>query len=245
MKLRKEWVLTQDAREKALAKRHLVRGKELTEKTRVLSPLVVGQVVQVQNQRGQHANKWDLSGVVVEVGEFDAYLVKMDGSGRISKRNRQYLRPICAVSDILAERDSLRLTDDQPKSTTVVKDNHLKDNDLPVYPNRCSQDTVLPGYPKRYSPGLGPHTGDVDLDDRLTCTVQDLPGRLVTEGDVAWSGERDRLTAIPAMPLSARAEPTSCGQQQRRVDGGGLNTGTPAEIADGLSSGTDFFPEQQ
>ena len=62
---------------------------------------------------------------------------------------------------------------------------------------------------------------------------------------MAWSGERDRLTAIPAMPLSARAEPTSCGQQQRRVEGGGFNTGTPAETADGLSSGTNFLPGQQ
>lgn len=142
----------------------------------MLSPLVVGQVIQVQNQRGQHANKWDLSGVIVEVGEFDAYLVKMDGSGRISKRNRQYLRPIRAVSDILAERDSLRLTDDQPKKSNVDQDDHLKDNDLPGYSNRCSQGSLrladdqpgstmvshvnvlkynnLPGYPKRCSQGV-------------------------------------------------------------------------------------------
>ena len=94
LKLRPEWILTAQAREKALARRHHARKTDLETKSRPLKPLSVNDVVQVQNQRGNHANKWDLSGTVVQVLDFDAYLIKMDGSGRITKRNRQFLRPI-------------------------------------------------------------------------------------------------------------------------------------------------------
>ena len=66
LKLWKEWVLTKKARELALAKRHLVRGAGWDKHTKVLAELSPGDVVQVQNQVGPHARKWDLSGVVVE-----------------------------------------------------------------------------------------------------------------------------------------------------------------------------------
>ena len=101
LELRKDWVLTKDMREKALAKRHQVRGAQLADKTKDLGVLELGTIVQVQNQSGVHAKKWDLSGVVVEVLGYDSYLVKMDGSGRVSKRNRQFLRPIKTFSELL------------------------------------------------------------------------------------------------------------------------------------------------
>ena len=63
-------------------------------KSKPLTPLDVGTCVQVQNQRGNAPNKWDHSGTIVEVLEFNSYLVKIDGTGRITKRNRQFLRPI-------------------------------------------------------------------------------------------------------------------------------------------------------
>ena len=94
LKLRPEWVLTAELREKALARRHLSRHTDLLSKSRPLKPLELGNVVQVQNQRGQHANKWDLSGTVLEVQGFDSYLIKMDGTGRVTKRRRRFLRPI-------------------------------------------------------------------------------------------------------------------------------------------------------
>ena len=77
LRLRQEWNLTAEMREKALARRHLLRHEDLQSKSRPLRPLMPGDVVQVQNQRGNHANKWDLSGVVVETQPFDAYLIKM------------------------------------------------------------------------------------------------------------------------------------------------------------------------
>ena len=101
LKLRPEWILTSQAREKALAKRHLATRTNLEQHSKPLPPLNIHDVVQVQNQRGSHANKWDLSGQIVEVLPFDAYTVKMDGSGRTTKRNRQFLRPITPFNKTL------------------------------------------------------------------------------------------------------------------------------------------------
>ena len=84
LKIRPEWILTAEMREKALAKHHLSRHTDLLSKSRPLKPLELGCTVQVQNQRGPHANKWDLSGTVVESQPFDSYLVKMDGTGPVS-----------------------------------------------------------------------------------------------------------------------------------------------------------------
>ena len=94
LQLRPEWILTADLREQALARHHQLRHDQLTQHTRELQPLNQGDTVQVQNQTGPHANKWDMSGVIVEVLDHQSYMVKMDGSGRTSKRNRRFLRPI-------------------------------------------------------------------------------------------------------------------------------------------------------
>ena len=62
LQLRAEWVLTREARELALARRHEVRGAELDAHAQPLKPLGIGTVVQVQNQTGHSKNKWDKSG---------------------------------------------------------------------------------------------------------------------------------------------------------------------------------------
>ena len=75
-------------------RRHQLRQDQLSQHTKELQPLQQGDTVQVQNQSGPHSNKWDTSGVIVEVLDYQSYIVKMDGSGRTSKRNRRFLRPI-------------------------------------------------------------------------------------------------------------------------------------------------------
>ena len=68
--------------------------KVLNKHARPLSPFKLGDRVFVQNQSGQHPTKWDKLGTVVEILNFDQYTVKMDGSGRVTKRNRRFLRPV-------------------------------------------------------------------------------------------------------------------------------------------------------
>ena len=46
----------------------------------------------IQNQTGPHPNKWDKSGFIVEVRGNDQYLVKVDGTGRLTLRNRRFIR---------------------------------------------------------------------------------------------------------------------------------------------------------
>ena len=55
-------------------------------------PLAAGNHVRIQNQTGRHPNKWDKTGRVIEVRQFDQYVVRLDGSGRVTLRNRRFLR---------------------------------------------------------------------------------------------------------------------------------------------------------
>ena len=50
--------------------------------------------VQVQNQVGNHPSRWDITGVIVETRPFDQYVVKIHGSGRLTTRNRKFLKKI-------------------------------------------------------------------------------------------------------------------------------------------------------
>ena len=58
--------------------------------------LSVGERVLIQNQCGtpKVAKRWDRSGVVLEVMGYDKYKVKVNSSGRITMRNRQFLRKV-------------------------------------------------------------------------------------------------------------------------------------------------------
>ena len=105
---RPEWRLTMEQRELALARRHTRQEKLLTEHTKKLPDLKPGDVVMVQNQTGRHPMKWDKSGMVIEASPFDQYKVKMDGSGRVSVRNRRFLKqitPFTAVAPPLPGHD--------------------------------------------------------------------------------------------------------------------------------------------
>ena len=80
--------------EEALRIRFAKQLDVLTPHTRQLPLLPPGSTVLLQNQAGPHSKRWDRTGVVVETMPHDQYLVKVHGSGRITVRNRQYLRQI-------------------------------------------------------------------------------------------------------------------------------------------------------
>ena len=79
-------------REKALAKRHTREHEKWDEHTRALPPLKVGDAVFLQNLTGNHPKRWERTGVIVEVRQFHQYVVRVNGSGRVTLRNRQHLR---------------------------------------------------------------------------------------------------------------------------------------------------------
>ena len=57
-----------------------------------MSQLQPGDSVVIQNQNGRFPKKWDKSGNVVEVRGHDQYVVKVAGSGKLTLRNRRFLR---------------------------------------------------------------------------------------------------------------------------------------------------------
>ena len=91
-KPRPEWILTQEEREKLLARRYELMENRLKVGTKVLHKLEVGNILAIQNQTSPRAKKWDKTGVVVEILPFDQYRVKVDGSGQVTLRNQRFLR---------------------------------------------------------------------------------------------------------------------------------------------------------
>ena len=93
-KVHRQWVLQREDRERALAKRAVQNMERLAIGTKNLPPLEIGDNVLVQNQVGNHPSRWDITGIVVEKKSFDQYIIKIDGSGRMTLRNRKFLRKI-------------------------------------------------------------------------------------------------------------------------------------------------------
>ena len=85
---REAWKLKEDA----LRVRFVKTSEKLNQNARNLKDLRVGDRCMVQNQYGNYPLKWDRSGTVVEVLPFNQYRVMIDGSRRVTRRNRKYLR---------------------------------------------------------------------------------------------------------------------------------------------------------
>ena len=88
------WKDAWESKESALRTRLYIQNEHLEKSTRDLAPLKVGDTCHVQNQTGNNPKKWDKTGKVVHIGDNDNYGVKMDGSGRLTHRNRRDLRKI-------------------------------------------------------------------------------------------------------------------------------------------------------
>ena len=114
LQFKDNWQEMLQHREAAMARRYLHRAEELTRQTHQLPPLQLGAAVSVQNQHGNQPLRWDATGTVVEVGEFGKYTVKVDGSGRLTVRNRQFLRPIRTYREAISQpapRDAMASQD--------------------------------------------------------------------------------------------------------------------------------------
>ena len=91
---RPEWRQAAQDRDFMYAKRHILKGEQLTRGSKTLPPLQQGDCVAIQNQTGNQPRQWSQTGVVIEVGPHDSYTISVDGSRTVTKRNRQYLRKI-------------------------------------------------------------------------------------------------------------------------------------------------------
>ena len=87
----KDWVISAKERESALAKRNQKLVEKYDASTRSLPPLCVGMRVVIQSDE-INKKKWLKSGKIVEVLENRQYRIRMDSSGRITLRNRRFIK---------------------------------------------------------------------------------------------------------------------------------------------------------
>ena len=89
---REEWRQTAEKRELAMSRRHIRTEEALHTGSKKQAPLIEGDFVTIQDQTGNTPKRWSKTGKVLEALGHDSYLVKVDGSQRLTKRNRQFLR---------------------------------------------------------------------------------------------------------------------------------------------------------
>ena len=139
------WRNTLEARENALRHRHMKAHERLSEHTKRLPALKIGDHVRIQNQTGPYPLKWDKTGSVVEVLQFDQYLIKTHGSNRPSLRNRKFLRKFCPA-----------LATPPPRSVL---------EDLAIIPKPPTPATLQPPAPEPQPPAPDPQPPDPQPPD--------------------------------------------------------------------------------
>jgi hypothetical protein len=82
----KDWVFTQEHRERTLANKREMDNQRWSHRTKSLDDLEVGSAVSIQNQTGTNPTKWDKTGIILEN--------KVDGSRRVIMRNMRFVRPM-------------------------------------------------------------------------------------------------------------------------------------------------------
>ena len=146
----KRWKQAWRAKEEALRARFIRTSEKLNAHCRQLPPLECGKRCFVQNQHGPLRNKWHNTGTVMEVLPFNQYVIKMDGSRKLTKRNRRFLRAYTPASVN---------TEPQPPPLDIVEPAQLIP---PVHDN-----TVLQGEDGKEDAASVSPTDLEHIDDRI------------------------------------------------------------------------------
>ena len=147
----KEWVKAGYQREGMLAKRNEKLLADYNSKAHSLSPLSVGDMVVLQN----HVNKrWDRMGFVVEVLPYRQYNIRLEGSGRVTLRNRRFLKK---VSPIISPTSVQHPRPHSPNSC-------LPNPQSPIMPSNTK--LTHPAYPANFE-----HTANPEQNAKLEQTA--------------------------------------------------------------------------
>ena len=90
------WHQAWAVKEEAMRSRLVRTCEKLNAHTKDLKKLEVGDEVFIQNQNTSSpaCRKWDRQGTIIDVRDFNQHLVRVTGSGRVTLRNRKFLRKI-------------------------------------------------------------------------------------------------------------------------------------------------------
>ena len=217
------WRETLEAREEALRIRHMKESEKWSEHTKRLPPLIVGDHVRVQNQIGQHPLKWDKTGTIIEVRQFDQYVVRMDGSGRVTLRNRKFLRkylPVKTITptkttedDILAKKSWVSIPSVLPQDTKLETDPAQTNtgttpaSDIPII-HGTSTGTGTLDTPIAHTESNTPNTPNGHLIQKVNEKAQTLtPKRLSFGIDTPRSPDMSRCVSPTTSATPAPSEP--------------------------------------
>ena len=130
--IRPEWRIAAAERELALRNRHVKAIETYNEHARDLAELEEEDCVSVQNQNGSHPKRWDRTGRVVGKLPFRQYRIKLDGSNRITLRNRKFLRRIDPVSAKPSARMITPRTLTNEMQQQITTDGHVTNQPVAV-----------------------------------------------------------------------------------------------------------------
>ena len=184
-------------------------------------------LIQNQDKSSGRPNKWDCQGKIIAAKPNDQYLIRVDGSGRLTLRNRRFLRKYSLRSaTILDPQGSLHQRNQD--GYVLAKDNfdkHTPSHSLPTghgevadQPTLNTTPTCLPDIGTDMAPELRVTPGIVtdvvqDIDQAVTPGVQDQPdvyeqGRPRGPGRPPGSkkkrgfrGRSNSSTVVPGTPL--------------------------------------------
>ena len=155
------WVKLADQREQALARRSTRAHEDWSAKVKQLPPLLLGDSVFVQNQTGNSPKRWDKRGVVVECGGNDQYKIRLDGSRRVTLRNRRYLRKFQPFQTGHVIRD----VPENEEDYTDIRSEQCDRDDKGGIPTQ--NDTVVTGNEGAYDQSAGGQQGHQQVRDSV------------------------------------------------------------------------------
>ena len=126
-----QWHKAWSAKEEAIRARLVRSCEQLEGGSKELPRLREGDHVLIQNQdkSSQRPNKWDKQGRIIVAKDHDQYLVKVDGTGRLTLRNRRFLRKFQLRSPVIQEevvlpqyQEGLRSTDKAQEAEHVRRE---------------------------------------------------------------------------------------------------------------------------
>ena len=124
-----QWHHAWAAKEQAIKSRLIQTCRQLEPRSRELLSLREGDQVLVQNQNKSNTrfNKWDQQGTVIALNDKDQCLIKIHGSGRVTLRNRRFVKKFKSLSgfNTKAWPRSMPVADNQSGVSKEVKPHQL------------------------------------------------------------------------------------------------------------------------
>ena len=137
-------------KERAIRSRYRKSIPRLNFNSRIIPPLKAGDRCLIQNQHGNYPRKWERSGTITKVLPFNKYELKVDGSGRLTIRNRKFIRRLKMTSTAI-QRAPLRYWD-SPETITESSPNMINDGDENQPSSNTSSPCFVPYMLKRLAP---------------------------------------------------------------------------------------------